>query len=343
MTAPDQQNKRDEEQPWWAESSAAPAPQKNYGTAPLSDLAEEQEAPGLFEPIPDEPVPVDLESTRPLGLAPIPGEDQIELEDTSIEHRSSEGLLAAALRDVGRLRHVNQDHVYSLITTLPREESDMVLGLFVVADGMGGHDGGEIASRIAISTVARYVLSQLVGPALDEEFSAALQPLVITAVKEANRAIWEYAQSINSDMGTTCTMALVLGRTLYVGHVGDSRAYVQTPGGLLQVTSDHSAVGRLIQLGQLEPSEAREHPLRSQLYRTIGQQPDVHVDFIQRPIGDATHLLLGSDGLWGMIDENAMEQVLASAARPQEACLALIEQANAAGGEDNISAVVVFF
>src|SRR5215216_4617749 len=119
MTVPNKHDKREEEQPWWAEpATSVPAPQKNYGTAPLSEPPDQQEeAPGAFEPVPDEPAPADLESTRPLGLAPIPGEDQIELEDTSVEHRSSEGLLAAALRDVGRIRQVNQDHIYSLVTT----------------------------------------------------------------------------------------------------------------------------------------------------------------------------------------------------------------------------------
>jgi len=107
------------------------------------------------------------------------------------------------------------------------------------------------------------------------------------------------------------------------------------------ITNDHSAVGRLIQLGELDPSEAREHPLRSQLYRTIGQQPEVAVDFIYQPIGDATHLLLGSDGLWGMLDDEVMLDVLEHSIWPQDACHELIARANLAGGDDNITAIVV--
>jgi serine/threonine protein phosphatase PrpC len=251
------------------------------------------------------------------------------------------GLLAAALRDVGRIRAVNQDGVYVLVSTIPREESDMLLGLFVVADGMGGHDSGEVASRIAITTVARHILAELLVPALEDSFGAALQQLVIEAVVAANRAIWEYGQTTHSDLGTTCTVALILGRTIYIGHVGDSRAYLLEGDTLRQLTIDHSAVGRLIQLGQLEPSEAREHPLRSQLYRTVGQARDVHVDLVQRPLGAATHLLLCSDGLWGMVADNALRDALLHARWPQDACHTLIDLANEAGGEDNISALVV--
>lgn len=272
------------------------------------------------------------DGTRPLTAADIP---------TLVALRSHRGLAAGALRDVGRVRSVNQDSLFSLITSLPRESSDLAIGLFIVADGMGGHHGGEIASRLAISTVAQQVLAELVVPALADGTTEALQPLIVGAVQRANRAIWDHAQSIRSDMGTTCTVALLMGRALYIGHVGDSRAYLATPTGLKLITSDHSTVGRLIQLGQLDASEAREHPLRSQLYRTIGQQREVAVDFIYQPIGDATHLLLGSDGLWGMLGDDVLLDVLEHTIWPQDACHELIARANLAGGDDNITAIVV--
>ena len=215
------------------------------------------------------------------------------------------------------------------------------MGLFIVADGMGGHHGGEIASRMAVSTIARYLLAELIVPALADESSEAIQPLIIAAVQEANRTIWDYAQSLGSDMGTTCTVALLLGRALYLGHVGDTRAYLATPTGMRQITNDHSTVGRLIQVGQLDPSEAREHPLRSQLYRTVGQMPEVLVDFGYEQVGDATHLLLASDGLWGLLDDELLLDVLQHQQWPQDACSELIARANLAGGDDNISAIVV--
>ena len=142
-------------------------------------------------------------------------------------------------------------------------------------------------------------------------------------------------------MGTTCTTALMLGHTLYIAHVGDSRLYIRTPEGLRCLTTDHSAIGRLIQLGQLDESEAREHPMRSQLYRTVGQMPEVQVDFIYHQLGQATHLLLCSDGLWSMLDEAVLLDVLDNSLWPQDACRELVARANLAGGEDNIGVVVV--
>lgn len=268
-----------------------------------------------------------------------------QLDDTSapamVAQRSAQGFAAMAARDIGRVREINQDSAFAMIATLPREGSDMTVGLFIVADGMGGHHGGEIASRLAVRTVVQQVLSDLVLPTLDETMGEALQPLMISAVQEANRAIWEQGQAMGSDMGTTCTAVLLVGQGLYIAHVGDSRAYLYEPGGLRQLTTDHSTVGRLIQLGQLDPLEAREHPLRNQLYRTIGQQPQVPVDFLYHPIGMSSHLLLCSDGLWGMVDDAHIQQALGRSPWPQDACNELIALANLAGGEDNISAVVV--
>ncbi len=319
---------------WWEEASPATIAAVN-GASTQSDEAGPAEA-GTVEPDTQAPQTAELsaieDSTRPLTAADMPMLAVL---------RSHRGLAAGALRDVGRVRSANQDSLFSLITSLPREGNDLAMGLFIVADGMGGHHGGEIASRLAISTVAQYVLTELVLPALVDGTTEALQPLIVGAVQKANRAIWDHAQSIGSDMGTTCTVALLMGRALYIGHVGDSRAYLALPTGLKLITSDHSTVGRLIQLGQLDPSEAREHPLRSQLYRTIGQQPEVAVDFIYQPIGDATHLLLGSDGLWGMLGDDVLQDVLEHTIWPQDACHELIARANLAGGDDNITAIVV--
>jgi PPM family protein phosphatase len=340
------------ERPWW-ENADEPAPATvqraaTYGTAPLAPLPEdmaledstptipsEDAMPSVVQPTSAEAEPVgevEEDGTRPLTTADLPA---------LVALRSRRGLSAAAQRDIGRIRSINQDSVFAFLTTLPRETSDITLGLFIVADGMGGHVGGEVASRIAVTTVARNVLSELVLPALADNVTEALQPLIIAAVQDANRAIWDQAQADGSDMGTTCTVALLLGQALYIGHVGDSRAYLATPTGMKVITNDHSAVGRLIQVGQLDPSEARDHPLRSQLYRTVGQHPDVLVDFVYQPLGDATHLLLCSDGLWGLIDDEVLLDVLEHSLWPQDACRELIARANLAGGDDNISAVVV--
>lgn len=255
--------------------------------------------------------------------------------------RSAQGFAAAALRDIGCVREANQDCALATIMTLPREGSDVAIGLFIVADGMGGHQGGEVASRLAVQTVLTSVLERLVLPVIEDGLIEALQPLMIEAVQEANAAIWREAQATGSDMGTTCTAALVIGNGLYIAHVGDSRCYVYEPGGLRLLTTDHSTVGRLIALGQLDPEEARDHPLRNQLYRTVGQQPQIAVDFVYHQLTNCSHLVLCSDGLWSLVEEKAIEQALRHSPWPHDVCRELIALANLAGGDDNISAVVV--
>jgi serine/threonine protein phosphatase PrpC len=320
---------------------AARAAHSETPTAPFSALTEATARTRLDEErasdvTPPEGTPLLAEgagdSTRQLDAASAPALSP---------RRSAQGLAATAARDIGRVREVNQDSVFAMLASLPREGGDVTVGLFIVADGMGGHQGGEVASRLAVRTVVHQVLSQLVLPALDDGMTEALQPLMTSAVQAANEAIWEAAQTLGSDMGTTCTAALLVGHSLYIAHVGDSRAYLFEPGGLRALTADHSTVGRLIQVGQLDPSEAREHPLRNQLYRTVGQQPQVQVDFVYQPVGQSSHLLLCSDGLWGLIEEPLMEQALGRSPWPQDACAELIALANLAGGDDNISAVVV--
>ncbi|GIV86514.1 MAG: protein phosphatase [Chloroflexus sp.] len=296
--------------------------------------------------------------TEPLSQADIEAERQRQQRLTSPEEdgtrkigqdyqpaltlrRSAQGFAAAALRDIGRVREANQDCALATIMTLPREGSDVAVGLFIVADGMGGHQGGEVASRLAVQTVFTSVLERLVLPVIEDGLIEALQPLMIEAVQEANAAIWREAQATGSDMGTTCTAALVIGNGLYIAHVGDSRCYVYEPAGLRLLTTDHSTVGRLIALGQLDPEEARDHPLRNQLYRTVGQQPQVAVDFVYHQLTNCSHLVLCSDGLWSLVEERAIEQALRHSPWPHDVCRELIALANLAGGDDNISAVVV--
>ncbi|EFO79381.1 protein serine/threonine phosphatase [Oscillochloris trichoides DG-6] len=340
---------------WWDSSAtdAAPAPpppaapvvaEEDTPTAPMSLFEIEQARQRLASVAAQVAAANDApDSGVEASTEPLDATHQLDINQAPalIARRSSQGLAAMAVRDIGRVREMNQDSVFAMITTLPREGTDLTVGLFIVADGMGGHQGGELASRLAVRTIVHQVLSQLVLPALDDNMNAALQPLMISAVQVANQTIWEAAQSLGTDMGTTCTAALLVGHALYIAHVGDSRAYLFEPGGLRQLTSDHSTVGRLIQLGQLDPAEAREHPLRNQLYRTVGQQPQVMVDFVYQPIGVSSHLLLCSDGLWGLIDTPMLEQALKRSPWPQDTCNELIALANLAGGDDNISAVVV--
>ncbi|HYF64110.1 MAG TPA: protein phosphatase 2C domain-containing protein, partial [Herpetosiphonaceae bacterium] len=289
---------------------APAAPADQHATA----VAEAVEPPPNAADVPTEPLdtlpeiepsPERSAGTAVFGGTNLLGTKQLATAPLVAGIQSARGLAAWSARDLGRVRRSNQDSVFSMVLSLPDGEHDMPVGLFVVADGMGGHEGGEIASRRAIETVMVTVLEQLALPAMaDEDPGNALPVLMVSAVQEANARIWKEAQERGTDMGTTCTAVLMVGDGLYIAHVGDSRAYLSTAAGLRPITTDHSTVGRLIEMGQITLADSRTHPQRNQLYRTVGQHPDVQVESLYHPIEGVSHLLICSDGLWGMVDDD---------------------------------------
>jgi len=200
--------------------------------------------------------------------------------------------------------------------------------LFVVADGMGGHAGGDVASRIAIETLAQKV----------SEEEGALS----AAVRDANRSIYEEAGKDPSlkGMGTTVTAMYANEDSVQIVHVGDSRAYLLRDG-LSQLTRDHTYVGRLVSQGRISPEDADHHPQRSYLERALGIGADVEVDVDVFDVMPGDRILLCSDGLHSMIDDLAIEQILSSIDDPQEASDRLCEEAVNAGGHDNVTTIVV--
>jgi serine/threonine protein phosphatase PrpC len=230
-----------------------------------------------------------------------------------------------AATDRGRMRPGNEDNYVSRAH------------LFAVADGLGGHQAGEVASKIAVDTLASLDNG---GPWTDER--TALDALR-GAIKAANRKIREAASTNRSleGMGTTITAVLENGDTLYLAHVGDSRAYLYRNGQLTRLTDDHSLVQQLVNEGRLTPEEAEHHPQRSIITRALGMDSDVEPDtatYKRRP-GD--RLLLCTDGLSGVVDEADIRRVLNRFRDPQEAAEELIARANEEGGPDNITVVVI--
>jgi protein phosphatase len=203
--------------------------------------------------------------------------------------------------------------------------------LFAVADGLGGHQAGEIASSIAIDT--------LLESAPREADSKSLG----RAARRANSAVIEAAESGRgrSGMGTTLTAVMIDDARLAVAHVGDSRAYLLHFGALQQLTQDHSMVADLVRQGQLTAEESRVHPNRSVITRALGSDPNMLVDTFEVEAADGDRLLLATDGLTSMVDDDQIARILASEPSPQQAVDALIERALAAGGHDNVTAVVV--
>ncbi|HEY3773054.1 MAG TPA: Stp1/IreP family PP2C-type Ser/Thr phosphatase [Solirubrobacteraceae bacterium] len=225
--------------------------------------------------------------------------------------------------DTGRQRRDNEDSAYVRVP------------LYVVADGMGGAQAGEVASALAVEEFRRGL------PDTDADHPTAEQRLA-ARVRDANRRIYETAQveREHSGMGTTLTAVYVEGSDLAIAHVGDSRAYVLRDGELTRLTHDHSLVEELMRRGKLTPEQAAEHPQRSIITRALGIEPDVEVDTWTYPgrVGDV--VLLCSDGLTSMIDEHLVAEVLRSEPDLDRAGERLIAAANEAGGRDNITVVL---
>ena len=244
--------------------------------------------------------------------------------------------------DVGQTRRHNEDAAVVITAAYDGDETLPAFGLFALADGMGGHQAGEVASSLAVRTVAHHIVRYLYLPVLVQQESSTDQPtldqVLVNAVQAANSAV---ANQVPGG-GTTLTCALLLGPRAYIAHVGDSRAYVVTGANELeQITHDHSLVDRLVELGQLTRDEASAHPQKNVLYRAIGQRGVLEVETHARTVSEGESLLLCSDGLWGMVSDTEMANIIATAPSLQAACDRLIADANQAGGHDNITAILV--
>ena len=251
-------------------------------------------------------------------------------------------LTAAARSHPGQQRELNEDSL-SLLTFSQVFETRLqgCGGLYVVADGMGGHDGGEVASRLAVQAI-----NAVLTPALPSLVAAAspaeeISALLIRAVLAANQTILDAGQARGSDMGSTVTLALVIGDTAYVANVGDSRTYHWSGNLLRRVTDDHSLVWSLFRAGQITEDEIYSHDMRNYIYRNLGAKPALDVDTFVQPLAPGDRLLLCSDGLWEMVRSDGFEMVLNATPDPQAACDRLIDDANQAGGEDNITVILV--
>jgi serine/threonine protein phosphatase PrpC len=252
------------------------------------------------------------------------------------------GLTVTKISDIGQVRERNEDAYLAIDIALHDDDGLAPMGLYIVADGMGGHQKGEIASSLATQVCARHVVQDVFLPFLSgREQDSPRRPIneaLIQAVQAANSIVYQQVP----EAGTTLTMALVFGHKAYIAHVGDSRAYIFNQAALRQVTQDHSLVARLVELGQATPEEALSHTHRNVLYRAIGQAGSLEVDIYMQPFPVGSCLLLCSDGLWGMVSDKEIADILTYASTPQKALEQLVATANQHGGEDNITAVLVF-
>lgn len=246
----------------------------------------------------------------------------------------------------GRQRSRNEDAVAIFTFTIEQKGWSAPLSFYLVADGMGGHDAGDLASRTVSHVVADRLIQSQIIPALQRTAylgAGAETPASVLeeAIQEANEALLQHARSTGSDLGSTVTAALVIGDRAVIANVGDSRTYLLRDGRLEQITQDHSLVARLADAGVIRKEQIRTHPRRNEIYRSLGHHARAEVDIFSLFLRPGDRLILCSDGLWEMVPDKKIGEIVRRARSPQQACDELVAAANRAGGEDNIAVVVV--
>ena len=261
-------------------------------------------------------------------------------------------LSVASDSDAGDIRRSdpNEDSTLALLLQRIHESNAAPSGLFVVADGMGGHDNGQRASHLAISAMAERITHDLLLAPLSSENAGetvnafdedGLVSLLHDAVEDANAAIYKENQRDKSDMGSTITGFMIAGDYAFIFNVGDSRTYMVRGGQIYRLTTDHSLVAQLVAGGLIQPDDVYTHPQRSQIFRSLGDKLNVQIDIFKQQLHPGDILLSCCDGLWEMVRDPQIESILTAAPDLQTACSQLIDAANENGGEDNISAVIV--
>jgi len=227
------------------------------------------------------------------------------------------------------IRSGNEDNFFA--------EADERRGVFVVADGMGGHAAGEVASEMAVQIISRNLL------ALTSVLDAAAHERLSQAMRDANRAIYDrmLAEVDKQGMGTTASVLVLSDNQFLIGQIGDSRIYLLRDGALTQLTKDHSYVQEQVDAGLLTPEQARYHPYSNVITRCVGASESVEADLYTGEMKPGDVFLLASDGLTGMVDDRRLQQMLLARSGPGRIVDALIAEANGRGGLDNITAIVI--
>ena len=284
---------------------------------------------------PEKPKQIDSVTTAPLS------DQQISAIISGQNPRyEMKQLIASVGQSVGKQREHNEDSLLAITNTISGNAESIPFGLYIVADGMGGHQFGEVASNAAVRIMAGTILKKFHSYLYSlptQTLQESLQEVMEAAIKEAHR----YVQREAPGSGTTVTAALVLGQQVTIAHVGDSRAYAIFMDGRMEpITRDHSLVKRLEELGHLSKSEAVNFPHRNVLIRALGQGESLEADIFTVSFPLQGYLMICSDGLWGVVNEHDAYRMVTEAPNLHRACQNLVEAANAAGGPDNISVVL---
>lgn len=309
-------------------------PQAKYGLLPPVTMPEPQAARETLVLLDNPNYTLTSVPTIPLTPAPV-------VAPEALPARSAIQLAVSTGLDVGLKRkgRPNEDSLLAVQNTRLLRGSHCPVGLFVIADGMGGHDNGQEASRLVIQSLSTTVAPSLATGPADDNYAE----LLAEGVHRANLALYQRNRQKQTDMGTTLTAALIVNTTAYIANVGDSRVYLYRAScGLSQVTRDHSTVALLVEKGALQPEEIYTHPRRNEIYRSLGHQASQDVDSFILAVQPGDLLMLCSDGLWEMVRDPQIEEILASESQqPAQLSAALVQAALDGGGKDNISVIVV--
>lgn len=268
--------------------------------------------------------------TRPLP--------DLEADEDGVIPSAIYGIEYAKATNPGRTRPNNEDAYLTIDTALESTGTRDPFGVYIVADGMGGHEHGEQASILAAKTIAWCVMDALYMPMLsDRDPDQTPAQTLQEAMHQANLAVKRDVP----DGGTTATVAVIQGSLLHIGHVGDSRAYLIKDGIMERLTRDHSLVARLVEIGQMTEDEARVRSDRNRLYQGIGLNEQLDVHQISRQLTSGSQIVMCSDGLWDMVPEEDILSIVLGASTLQQACQVLIEKANNNGGNDNITVILL--
>lgn len=240
----------------------------------------------------------------------------------------------------GRVRERNEDASLAWLTTRTLEgQPPQSMGLFIVADGVGGREHGAQASALATQIAAAHVIQQIGLPLLKDLSEPTHVPPIHEVLRDSVDLAHQTIVHRYPKAGTTLTMALMLSDSLYIAHVGDSRAYVGQRDSFYPLTKDHSIAARLVEMGQATPEEVA--PQRSKLYKALGQGARVEPDIVHHSLTWGQYLLLCCDGLWGQMSDPEMAALIEQAPTPDIACQTLVAQANERGSEDNITVLLI--
>jgi len=240
------------------------------------------------------------------------------------------------LSDVGMMRTLDEDSIL-VINANPQIPNKISRQLLIVADGVGGHSKGEIASYLGVKRAAEVIFPWISREGVDKMFSKIIQG----SFAEANTSILEYAKDNPGceGMGTTMTLALIDDSTIYIGHVGDTRAYLINEGSIMRLTKDHSLVQELIDKGEITEEESLHHPQKNVITRVVGYHPKVECELITRKINIGDRLLICCDGLTNYVRDTELKEIVMFN-DSQIACKLLVDLANQRGGSDNISVII---